>query len=413
MTADATLIPLANILTSRAKRRMRQKPHEEVRKGLQISLREKRLWYRLYAFLLMLASVFTLSSCGSAVNLIGVEADPPTSEVLANDNTHRIYIMTTRAASDVEGVFFSGERSRALNFASVDVSIPPNHQPGNVELARRPPPDPRKHMVFHNVKVFPDNRSFRAELLDVVNRTERGTRKTLVFVHGYNTNMTEAVARFAQLIEDTGYEGVPILFSWPSSRRVLDYVTDINSAAFSRDALADSAVLLNTVPFEGIDILAHSMGNFLVMETARTMSLRGDFNRLNRLQTVILASPDIDFDVFEKQLDAIPSSQHSKFSVLVSQDDRALRIAQSVAGGTPRAGAADPMLLAELGLNVVDLTQIDDRTSTHHTKFANSPEIVRTLGERLSEGDTLSTQTSEAGIAIQRVGGVFEIFQIQ
>ena len=40
---------------------------------------------------------------------------------------------------------------------------------------------------------------------------------TSMFVHGYNTRLDDAVVRFAQFVNDTGFTGVPVLFSWRSS----------------------------------------------------------------------------------------------------------------------------------------------------------------------------------------------------
>ena len=59
-------------------------------------------------------------------------------------------------------------------------------------------------------------------------------REVLVFVHGYNTNFSEAVLRVTQFVNDTGFKGVPILFSWASRGNTMDYVYDINSVLQAR-----------------------------------------------------------------------------------------------------------------------------------------------------------------------------------
>ncbi|RVQ02782.1 alpha/beta hydrolase, partial [Sinorhizobium meliloti] len=46
--------------------------------------------------------------------------------------------------------------------------------------------------------------------------------------------------------------------------------------------------------------------------------------------------------------------------------------------------------LAANGITVVDLTKIKAGDNLHHTKFAESPEIVRLIGSRLSSGQTLT-----------------------
>lgn len=355
-----------------------------------------------------LCAALLLQACSTGVNLIGVEATPPTERSDGRDDIE-IFIATTRAPAEEESVFFSGLRGQKLSFAKVDVSIPPAHTAGQVGLPRNPPPDSNVHMVLRNPVMYTGDREFLDRVGAALRKRPPADRTILIFIHGYNTNMTEAVARFGQLVEDTGFRGVPVLFSWPSTRRTIDYVTDLNSAIISRDALVESAFLLNTLPVKSVDILAHSMGNFLMMEAARTLSLKGNFNRLNRLGSIVLASPDIDVELFTKQLGAIPPSQIDKFVVLLSQDDKALRLSSRIAGGLPRLGAADPKSLENLGIVVVDLTQINDTSTIQHSKFADSPEIVQLLGAQLGQSDTLSTSSSETDLFLQRAGNVISI----
>ena len=51
-----------------------------------------------------------------------------------------------------------------------------------------------------------------------------------------------------------------------------------------------------------IDIIAHSMGNWVTMEALRQLAITGDRDLGGKLGDVVLASPDIDVDVFKKQM---------------------------------------------------------------------------------------------------------------
>ena len=53
---------------------------------------------------------------------------------------------------------------------------------------------------------------------------------------------------------------------------------------------------------KSIDIIAHSMGTWLTMETLRQLAIAGDRDLGGKLGYVVLASPDIDVDVFKKQM---------------------------------------------------------------------------------------------------------------
>ena len=137
-----------------------------------------------------------------------------------------------------------------------------------------------------------------------------------------------------------------------------------------------------------IDILAHSMGNFLTVEAMRQRALTGKFNASRRINSVILAAPDIDIDLFQRQLEWLKPGDPPVY-VLTSADDKALRLSRRIAGNVDRVGAAKPEELAGLGLTVIDLSEVSDTESIHHTKFAGAPEVVQLIGEGILAGATL------------------------
>ncbi len=62
----------------------------------------------------------------------------------------------------------------------------------------------------------------------------------MVFIHGFNNTYEDAVFRFAQIVHDFGAEVAPIMFTWPSRARLLDYVYDKESTNYSRTALENT-----------------------------------------------------------------------------------------------------------------------------------------------------------------------------
>nr|WP_269149735.1 alpha/beta hydrolase [Ruegeria lacuscaerulensis] len=235
----------------------------------------------------------------------------------------------------------------------------------------------------------------------------KGKRSSLLWIHGYNTNLTDAVLRFAQFLEDTGYSGVPILYSWASQARLGAYVYDINSALIARDQLEEVPGLLKDSPVETIDIVAHSMGNLVAMEAARGIANRGLFNVSGKLRSVILASPDIDIDLFIAQLSAIPKDKR-RFYVLTSENDQALAVSSLIARN-PRVGQLDATLISELGLNVIDLSQVQDTTTVHHSKFADAPEVVRLIGDRILAGDKGAKVSGRAEAVVITASGTIAV----
>ena len=72
----------------------------------------------------------------------------------------------------------------------------------------------------------------------------RKKHKVFLFVHGFNNNFQESLFRLAQLQADTKFDGIPILFSWPSQGQVAAYTADKEAAIrFARpvDGITDDA----------------------------------------------------------------------------------------------------------------------------------------------------------------------------
>src|SRR5690606_4927040 len=85
-----------------------------------------------------------------------------------------------------------------------------------------------------------------------------------------------------------------------------------------------------------IDIVAHSMGTWVTMEALRQLALTGNRNLGGKLGDVVLASPDIDVDVFKSQMRRYGKPDRPFFLIL-STDDRALRLS-SILAGNERVG---------------------------------------------------------------------------
>lgn len=131
------------------------------------------------------------------------------------------------------GRLFSGERNDVgITYGEVGVRIPEKHSLANIEIPFRlklcglnisTNHDPRKHFTLGLVSVIS-----KTEWLERI--IECGEADCLVFIHGFNTSFEEAAFRFAQIIFDMRFNGVPILFSWPSREDTANYWYDKESA---------------------------------------------------------------------------------------------------------------------------------------------------------------------------------------
>ncbi|WP_244426259.1 alpha/beta hydrolase [Rhizobium mesoamericanum] len=337
------------------------------------------------------AALFLTLLCACAGRPTGV-LEP----VTANSSASQVEMLvaTTRAKANKPGEMFSGERARAPNYADITVSIPSAkaRKVGDVAWPRRLPPNPATDFATLKAEEI-DRRAAEQWLSNHVHKTSDGS--VLVFIHGFNNRFDDAVFRFAQIVHDSGAHSVPVLATWPSRGKLLDYGYDRESTNYTRNAVENLFQYLARDPqVKDVSILAHSMGNWLALESLRQMAIRNG-GLPAKFKNVMLAAPDVDVDVFGSQI-ADMGRQRPRFTLFVSRDDRALAVSRRIWGNVPRLGAINPdqspyrETLEANKITVIDLTKLKEGDSLHHTKFAESPEIVQLIGKRLSDGQTLT-----------------------
>jgi esterase/lipase superfamily enzyme len=208
----------------------------------------------------------------------------------------------------------------------------------------------------------------------------------LVFVHGFNNQFDEAVYRFAQIVHDSGSPAVPVLFTWPSRGevRLVAYTYDRESANYSRDALEklldDLASNSNVAE---VNIVAHSMGNWVTLEALRTMANRSK-RIAAKIKNVLLVAPDVDVDVFRTQIQSLGASR-PRIALFVSRDDQALALSKTIWGGVPRLGDVDPTVepyrseFERDHIEVFDLTALKSAGDNAHSRAFDDITTVMTM----------------------------------
>ncbi len=230
--------------------------------------------------------------------------------------------------------------------------------------------------------------------------TDRRHGRVLLYVHGYRETFETTSKDAAQIARMTGFDGPVIEYSWPSQGKVLGYGVDEtnmyhdvrNFRDFLR-SLADKAWVKEIV------IVSHSLGARLVIPaigSADRLSRRAE--RTGNISNIILASPDIDRETFERDIveevlapDRVALGR--RITVYASLKDKALAVSRAV-HGYPRLGSPycfDPFEAADLkakglpercypreisGLTVVDTTEVS-RGSTGHSNFLRSAVACR------------------------------------
>jgi esterase/lipase superfamily enzyme len=325
---------------------------------------------------------FSLVSAVGLTSCAGRPGPETLGTVALNDyqpsRVETLYSVTTRDRAEPGKNVFTTTRTREPNYASFDISIPPNHKPANIEWPKPGrKPDPKTDFAVVSQSVLD-----RAALLQAVRTQDKAP--PVVFVHGYNYNFQESLFRLAQLKTDSNLDGTPVLFSWPSLAALPAYVADKESATYSRDALANLLSDMTRARNGQVDVFAHSMGGWLTMEALRQLRLEGKGDVLNRLR-VIMAAPDIDEGVFTAQLDVI-GRMRTPITVLVAPDDRALQVSSFLGAGN-RVGALDARNpeVAEAakrnGVAIVDISSLEPTDVTNHNRFFDVKQLATTLSQ--------------------------------
>ncbi len=310
----------------------------------------------------------------------------PVAATAAGATDRTLLVATTRERDARPGTLYNGERGQPLDYAAVTVSIPQTHVAGEIEWPSNPPGNPRSDFVVRQAAYLEGEKEFVRTLNAQLARRPRGSRKVFLFIHGFNTMFAEGLYRFAQVVHDSESVSVPVLFTWASRGKIGAYIYDTNSATAARDDLEHTLRLLFASDADQINILAHSMGNWVTVEALRQIKISGQRLPTDKIGSVFLADADIDMDVFRSQMHRFGKPK-KPFYVVVSKDDQALRFSSLIAGGRTRLGDdANVEELAALGATVIDLTDVKANDPSNHSKFAQLADVAPQLTAVLAKG---------------------------
>lgn len=287
---------------------------------------------------------------------------------------------------------FGGGRINWLTLGSAKIQVPVRHVLGNLELPSsgwyvgwqsfgisigREPADPERHFTIRSVVTL--NKEVWLSLVSA----DYSHNEALIFVHGFNTTFEEALYRAAQVKYDLRYPGPVVLFSWPSMGGVLNYPYDRESALLSRDRFIDLLQLLQEQAGIGkINVLAHSMGNFVVVDALSNYARAQNPRKINEL---IMAAPDVDRDQFMQSVERLARVTEG-MTLYASASDRAIAASRGFAGA-PRAGDLfEGRPITAPGIDVIDVTVLGaEMLGLNHTVFAQSRPLMNDIRLLLSQ----------------------------
>lgn len=249
----------------------------------------------------------------------------------------------------------------------VKVSIPPVHEVGELE---RPfkwwiiefKEDEKKHIVLKELTMVNGNDFYGALRKEYDERVPEN-RSAFVFIHGFKTSFDDAAYRTAQLAYDLNFEGVPIMYSWPSKDDLRAYRDDRKTADWSWRHLQ---YFVERVARESgalrIHLIAHSMGNELLVNALDGLGRQPEIKPL--FDNVVMAAPDVDAKMFTERNWVGIRDAAKRFTLYASSDDWALRVSREL-NRFVRLGEAGETLVVVPGLDTVDASGIDTNELGH------------------------------------------------
>lgn len=288
-----------------------------------------------------------------------------------------MYGTTRRPTLDGNGnvTGYSLARDDTLHYGRAWVTIPKNHRTGSLGSATGGLTGNNPLLVLHTVDQVKDEDAFialaEAQLPPV---TGPETGYVLVFLHGFNNDFTDVARRAAQVGADLG---VPpndmFMFSWPSMHSIKTYPVDEAtvdaSEVFLQQFLDSVAKAANG---RTIHVIAHSMGNRAMLRVVSRMAAEMTPGQTRPFGQVILASADVDSEVFAEFGPAF-TKVADRTTVYLSPYDFAV-VASTRIHDYPRVGCGSAPQVMVPGIDSVVSTLPDEFPS--HAYFAEAIPIL-------------------------------------
>lgn len=225
----------------------------------------------------------------------------------------------------------------------------------------------------------------------------------LLTVHGIATGFGGSLHPVSEIWHHLGRQGVPIAYSWPTGTKgwvANAYGYERESGEFTVPHLMDTLRRLAAMPqVRRIHLVAHSMGNTVLLDTLRllklTLASEGlDAHETLKLHTVVLAAPDIGADVFrnrvvEEGITAVPQ----RTVLYVSDKDKALSASSWMHGGR-RIGTSTAVQLTHFAIDGAGVSQVEvvdcarHRRGGSHDYYLTNPTVFGDVLGVLASGMT-------------------------
>ena len=305
-----------------------------------------------------------LAGCALAVLLSACAGPAPTTDTAEPSAETTLFYGTNRnRRDDSRPKKFYGEQRGALEYGVAEFSV-------EKDMAR-----------LQTVTPLPRESFLQALHYELANVE---SPEILVFVHGYLRSFAQSARVVAQFSQDTGFRGVPMVWSWPSTSNPTRYTVDETSAKWAR---ADFAIFLRDIIQQSgaqtVHLVGHSLGGRSLVNTVLYKLLPAGIE-LDKVGQFVLLAPDIDRDIFARDLAPRLRQARLNTTLYTANNDLAMHTAYRVHGHR-RAGDSSEGPLLVPGIQTIDVTAAN-RSVLGHSYFEESEQVSRDLAQLLNSG---------------------------
>ena len=313
---------------------------------------------------------------------------------ITNARFHGVYFATDRAPADEKGqaLNFGSNVADKLSYGRASISVPVVHKTAGLELPTAAQQmasgdklfqDIAQHLTISQPARLGEDK-FVAAVTSTMRLASRFPRQALVYIHGFNVSFDSALIRMGQIVDDTGFDGAALVYSWASIGGISNYWADQSRASVTSKQLAAFLRLVaNRIGADRIHIVVHSMGNQALVKMLK--ELEDDRTRKAlHIGQLISAAPDVDAAEMQKMA-AILESTADAVTIYASSNDKALkasRYAHMLSGFVARAGdvpSTGPLVMP--GIETIDVSRLrTDGLNYNHSAYADTGELLKDIG---------------------------------
>ncbi|NHZ82652.1 alpha/beta hydrolase [Massilia sp. CCM 8695] len=299
-----------------------------------------------------------------------------------------VFFQTTRTktGNDDPQAYFGTQRAGASSYGVSYVSVPRQRESGTIPhasiLKLDFSTDPNHHVILKEISLYDGRAGFLKAIGERMNASAR--KESLVYIHGFNQSFQDGMETAGMLAVDLEIDGSVVSYAWPSKKNVLKYVADMDesNALINKEALKDLLVdVSSSVGAKSVYVIAHSMGNRLLLEALQLLPSSGEKRRFD---SVIFASPDVESKEFDTMVGKT-YSQASRMTLYTAGRDIPLSLSELIRTGLfntdhlKRAGDRDGGVQSLPYLDVVDASKAQSDWLGHSNFTQLAKDDLRAL----------------------------------